>query len=115
MPLKLPAIYTKGEPRTLIEADQANLLINALIALSTVKVVPDGFGKVLVGETSTTIDLTSLSDAIKQLVDDALEANGANGANGLSDRVTEVERRLNNASASGTCNPGGGLNISFTI
>lgn len=71
MPKELQKI-SKGEARTLIEAAEANKLIDAINSLRRFEVSPNSFGSVKASDDKNVIDLSPLDDYIKQLVKQAI-------------------------------------------
>lgn len=110
MGLNVPPDFVPQQARSLLEAAEANKILKALRALGTIKISPNGYGQATVGEDGIIIDMTQLADTLTNLVNNAIN----NNSNSMQNRVENIEQRLNNASASGSCQ-GGNISIQFNI
>ena len=75
----------RGEVPSLLDAEKANELINAINAFRTMTISPQGFGKLTLGKDNVVLDLNSLKKLIDELsttVSAFSQANGGGGAGG---------------------------------
>lgn len=118
-------LMKKGEAPSLIEAAQANLLINAVNALRRIKITPQGAGTINVSDSEVVIDLSSLMNGGADSSTSQASGNGAatsdqpNNATSTNSsyeqRITALENRANGASISAVCNSDGTITVTLHL
>ena len=89
----------KGEPRTLIEAVEANKIIDLLNAIAKMKVSPNGAGKFVAEEGGAVLDLSPMA---KVIADEVKKQFGTD----LKEIIREVVREeLHKLSITAACLP----------
>ena len=120
----------KGAAPSLVEADVANLLIDAVNAIRRLRIVPQGYGTIQFSDNEGIIDLSGLQSLIQQLSTTGTQSgNGANtqdqptngtnvsGGNSsdLLSRIIALESRLSAPQLSIVCNADGTITGTVTI
>lgn len=127
--------FKAGETRSLLEEETANELVRWLNSLLSMRVIPDGMGKLVANQGAVVLDLTAVQEAAKEAAEDAVEDElpdliqpgdlvsidrDANGNLRINDsaiktRLDDIEARLDGASISAVCNGDGTITVTLTL
>lgn len=102
-----------GDVPSLNSAEKGNELIDAINALLEIKISPEGYGKITLGDKNAIIDLTDLQKIITGLsttvaamsTTTVAGGGGGGGSSDVANKVNEIIGALNGITIDAECDP----------
>jgi hypothetical protein len=113
MATPLPVLKKNAFP-SLIDTETANKFRGAIEDLRTLKVSPQGYGKLLASDQGVVLDLSGIADVLKKQLKAAQDAAGQDPRfDALNTKVNAIIASLNAASISASCDSSGSVTVTI--